>query len=105
MMMMVSIVEAIAAFLMYLLGGALVLFIYESYTRTKQKNLMYMAVGFFLIIFGSNLNTICMMLPTMIGGGFTIDDTMASISRTVSLLIQLGGILTLLYSAMNPYAT
>ena len=101
-MMMVSVVEAIAAFLMYLLGGALVLFIYESYTRTKQKNLMYMAFGFFLIIFGSNLNTLCVMLPTMIGGNIVIDGT---ISRTLSLLIQLGGILTLLYSAMNPYAT
>ncbi|HTY92075.1 MAG TPA: hypothetical protein VMC84_12945 [Methanocella sp.] len=102
MMLMVSVVEAIAAFLMYLLGGALVLFIYESYSRTKQKNLMYMALGFFLIIFGSNLNTICAMLPSMIGGNFVIDGT---ISRTVSLLIQLFGILTLLYSAMNPYAT
>ena len=101
MMLMVSVIEAIAAFLMYLLGGALVLFIYESYTRTKQKNLMYMAFGFFLIIFGSNLNTLCVMLPTMIGGNIVIDGT---ISRTLSLLIQLGGILTLLYSAMNPYA-
>ena len=102
MMLVVSVVEAIAAFLMYLLGGALVLFIYESYSRTKQKNLIYMAVGFFLIIFGSNLNTLVVMLPTMIGGSVLIDD---SLSRTISLLIQLGGILTLLYSAMNPYAT
>ncbi len=102
MMLAVSIVEAVAAFLMYILGGALVLFIYESYTRTKQKNLMYMALGFFLIIFGSNLNTLIVMLPTMIGGPIPIDD---SISRTASLLIQLGGILTLLYSALNPYAS
>ncbi len=102
MMLMVSIVEAIAAFLMYILGGALVLFIYESYTRTKQKNLMYMALGFFLIIFGSNLNTLIVMLPTMIGGDMVIDGT---ISRTAALLIQLGGILTLLYSALNPYAS
>lgn len=100
-MMLASIIEAIAAFLMYLLGGALVLFIYESYSRTKQKNLMYMALGFFLIIFGSNLSTICTMLPTMIGSGFAID---ATVARTVALVIQLGGILTLLYSAMNPYA-
>ena len=101
-MMMVSTVEAIAAFLMYLLGGALVLFIYESYVRTKQKNLMYMALGFFLIIFGSNLNTLCIMLPTMIGNAFVIDE---SITRTIALVIQLGGILTLLYSALNPYAS
>jgi hypothetical protein len=100
--MMVSIVEAIAAFLMYLLGGALVLFIYESFMRTKQKNLMYMALGFFLIIFGSNLNTLSIMLPTMVGNALVIDE---SITRTVALVIQLGGILTLLYSALNPYAS
>lgn len=101
-MLAVSYIEAIAAFLMYIVGGALVLFIYESYTRTKQKNLMFMALGFFLIIFGSNLNTLSVMLPTMIGGSFVIDGT---ISRTVALLIQLGGILTLLYSALNPYSS
>jgi hypothetical protein len=101
-MMMVSIVEAIAAFLMYLLGGALVLFIYESFMRTKQKNLMYMALGFFLIIFGSNLNTLSIMLPSMVGSTFMVDET---ITRTIALVIQLGGILTLLYSALNPYAS
>ena len=102
MMLMVSIVEAIAAFLMYILGGALVLFIYESYTRTKQKNLMFMALGFFLIIFGSNLNTLIVMIPTMMGGSVPFDGTF---SRTAALVIQLGGILTLLYSALNPYAS
>jgi hypothetical protein len=101
-MMVVSIVEAIAAFLMYLLGGALVLFIYESFMRTKQKNLIYMALGFFLIIFGSNLNTLCVMLPSMIGNTLPIDET---ITRTAALVIQLGGILMLLYSALNPYAS
>ncbi len=101
MMLVVSIVEAIAAFLMYLLGGALVLFVYESYTRTKQKNLMYMALGFFLIIFGSNLNTLSVMLPSMFDVTLTLDGT---IVRTAALLIQLGGILSVLYSALNPYA-
>ncbi len=100
--MEMSIVEAIAAFLMYIMGGALVLFIYESYARTKQKNLMYMAVGFFLITFGSNLNTLNVMLPTMLGNAFVIDGTIA---RTIALLVQLGGILMLLYSALNPYAS
>jgi hypothetical protein len=99
--MVVSIIEAVAAFLMYLIGGALVLFIYESFVRTKQKNLMFMALGFFLIIFGCNLNTMSVMLPEMLGSTVVIDGT---IPRTISLIIQLGGILTLLYSALNPYA-
>jgi hypothetical protein len=61
-----------------------------------------MALGFFLIIFGSNLNTLLAMVPTMVDGSFPIDGTM---SRTAALVIQLGGILTLLYSALNPYAS
>ena len=77
------------------------MFIYESFARTKQKNLMYMALGFFLIIFGSNLNMMSGTLPEMLGSTVVIDGT---IPRTISLIIQLGGILTLLYSALNPYA-
>jgi hypothetical protein len=42
------------------------------------------------------------MLPTMVGNALVIDE---SITRTVALVIQLGGILTLLYSALNPYAS
>jgi hypothetical protein len=101
-MMMVSMVEAIAAFLMYLLGGALVLFIYEAYARTRQKNLMYMALGFFLVIFGGNLNTLNALLPAVAGSAFAVEDTVA---RTAALLIQLTGISALLYSALNPYAS
>ena len=97
---MISTIEGIAAFMMYLLGGALVLFIYEAYVRTKQKNLMFMALGFFLIIFGSNLNTLLAALAELPTNPIVIDETMA---RTLSLVIQLGGILTVLYSALNPY--
>jgi hypothetical protein len=42
------------------------------------------------------------MAPTMVDSSFAIDGTM---SRTAALVIQLGGILTLLYSALNPYAS
>jgi hypothetical protein len=98
---MISTVEGIAAFMMYLLGGALVLFIYEAYVKTKQKNLMFMALGFFLIIFGSNLNTLLAALTELPNSPIMIDETMA---RTLSIVIQLGGILTVLYSALNPYS-
>lgn len=100
-MIMISTVEGIAAFMMYLLGGALVLFIYEAYVKTKQKNLMFMALGFFLIIFGSNLNTLLAALTELPNSPIMIDETMA---RTISIVIQLGGILTVLYSALNPYS-
>lgn len=99
-MSMISTVEGIAAFLMYLLGGALILFIYEAYVKTKQKNLMFMALGFFLIIFGSNLNTLLAALGELPDSPLVIEETL---SRATSLIIQLMGILTVLYSALNPY--
>jgi hypothetical protein len=93
-------IEGIAAFLMYLIGGALVLFIYEAYAKTKQKNLMFMAVGFFVIIFGSNLNTLAAGMNMTPQYYDMIDIPLA---RLAALIIQLAGIIILLYSATNPF--
>ena len=97
---MISIVEGIAAFLMYLFGGALVLFIYEAYVKTKQKNLMLMAAGFFIIIFGSNMDTLAAFASGLPGFAGKID---LSVARTGALIVQLIGILILLFSAVNPF--
>lgn len=96
----ILLIEGIAAFLMYLFGGALVLLIYEAYVKTGQKNLIYMALGFFIIIFGSNLNTLAAGISGLPGYADLID---MSVARTVTLVVQLIGILILLFSAMNPY--
>ncbi|MCD1294394.1 hypothetical protein CUJ83_05195 [Methanocella sp. CWC-04] len=96
----VYLIEGIAAFLMYLLGGALVLFIYEAYVKTKQTNLMYMAVGFFVIIFGSNLNTLAAGIIEIPQYAAAID---MSTARTAALIIQLSGIIILLLSAIHPF--
>ena len=109
--MAVTLIEGIAAFIAYLFGGALVLFIYEAYVRTGQRNLMYMALGFFIVIFGGNLNTLVLGISdvarslkiTMLVDMFDAVDF--SIFRTLSLVIQILGILILLFSATNPFGT
>jgi hypothetical protein len=98
--MTVTLIEGIAAALMYLFGGALVLFIYEAYIKTRQKNLMFMAIGFFILIFGSNLNTLAAALEMIQNPPVVLDQSAA---RMLSLVIQLIGIVILLVSATRPF--
>ena len=53
---MITTIEAILAAIVYLLGGAFILFIYEAYTHTHQKNLLVLSIGMFIFIFGSNFD-------------------------------------------------
>jgi hypothetical protein len=96
----VTLIEGIAAVLMYLFGGALVLFIYEASVKTKQKSLVYMAIGFFILIFGGNLATLSEALQTGLGWTLAVD---VSYIRALSLVIQLIGIVILLISATRPF--
>lgn len=97
--MTVTLIEGVAVFLMYLFGGALVLFIYEAYLKTRQKNMIYLAVGFFILIFGGNFITLD-AIATTVPGLPSLDE---SVARLLSLVIQLIGILLLLYSVIGPY--
>ncbi|MGA9141952.1 MAG: hypothetical protein WBZ29_17135 [Methanocella sp.] len=99
--MTVTLIEGIAAVLMYLFGGALVLFIYEAYIKTRQKNLIFMAIGFFILIFGSNLNTLAAAIEAMQNPPGVLNQSAA---RTLSLVIQLIGILLLLVSVTRPFS-
>ncbi|HEY3273713.1 MAG TPA: hypothetical protein VGJ92_08130 [Methanocella sp.] len=98
--MTVTLIEGIAAVLMYLIGGALVLFIYEAYVKTRQQSLIYMAIGFFILIFGGNLATLAEALQSGLGWTMTIE---ASDIRAMALVIQLIGIVLLLFSATRPF--
>jgi len=98
--MTVTLIEGIAAVLMYLFGGALVLFIYEAYVKTRQKNLIYMAIGFFILIFGGNLATLVEAVQSMSWWPTAIE---SSDTRAFSLVIQLIGIVVLLLSATRPF--
>ncbi|HMK46300.1 MAG TPA: hypothetical protein VK436_06705 [Methanocella sp.] len=97
--MTVTLMEGVAAVLMYLLGGALVLFIYEAYVKTRQRNMIFLALGFFILIFGGNLGTLNAAAQAITAAPPLDDSTV----RTASLVIQLVGILLLLYSIVGPF--
>lgn len=98
--MTVTWIEGAAAILMYMLGGSLVLFIYEAYVKTRQKNLIYLCVGFFVLIFGGNLTTLVDAVQSGPGWLTSIGE---SDVRTIALVIQLFGILLLLFSVVGPF--
>jgi len=78
--------------IVYLLGGAFILFVYESYEKTKQTNLLILTIGLFILIFGSNFDVLAgLLLPKM----------SYELARTIALLIEIPGILIMLYSALK----
>ncbi|MCD6145740.1 hypothetical protein CW696_00180 [ANME-2 cluster archaeon] len=90
---MITSIEAILTAVVYLLGGAFILFIYEAYTHTHQKNLLMLSIGMFILIFGSNFD--------MLTGLVLSDYIEESTSRILALLIEIPGILIMLYSAIR----
>ncbi len=90
---MITSIEAILTAVVYLLGGAFILFIYEAYTHTHQKNLLMLSIGMFILIFGSNFD--------MLTGLVLSDYIEESTSRILALLIEIPGILIMLYSVIR----
>jgi uncharacterized membrane protein len=78
--------------IIYLLGGAFILFVFESYERTKQSSLLILSIGLFILIFGSNFDILAsLVLPAM----------PTETARTIALIIEIPGILIMLYSALK----
>ncbi|MBW6469761.1 MAG: hypothetical protein K0A90_00890 [Methanosarcinaceae archaeon] len=90
---MVTNLEAILAAIVYLLGGTFIIFVYEAYMKTHQKNLLYLAIGLFIMIFGSNFDTLANIILT----GYISVET----AKVVALGIEIPGILIILYSAIK----
>ena len=90
---MVTNIEAILAIIVYLLGGVFVIFVYEAYQRTNQKNLLYLTIGLFIMIFGSNFDTLAGIILT--------DYISFESAKVVALGIEIPGILITLYSAIK----
>lgn len=78
--------------IVYLLGGTFILFIYEAYEKTKQKNLLILAIGLFILIFGSNFDILASVV---------LPDMSSETARTIALLVEIPGILIMLYSALK----
>ncbi len=90
---MIAAIETILTATMYRLGGAFILFIYGDYTHTHQKNLLILSIGLSTFIFSSNFD---------IFTGLVLSDYIEEpMVRTIALLIEIPGILVILYSAIR----
>jgi len=90
---MVTNFEAILAVIVYLLGGTFIIYVYEAYHKTHQKNLLYLAIGMFIMIFGSNFDTLA--------GIIMVEQISVESSKFIALGIEIPGILIILYSAIK----
>ncbi|WP_290595978.1 MULTISPECIES: DUF7521 family protein [unclassified Archaeoglobus] len=73
-----------------LIGGGFIIYIYDSYKRTKQKFMLYLSVGFFFLIIGA-------ALPVL-------SYTVAVLDRStvvVAILLQIAGLSTIFYSVVK----
>ncbi len=91
--MVTGAMEAIAAIIVYLIGGAIIIFIYEAYRRTSQENLLILATGFFVLVFGSNLDTFSRI--------FFEGSDITTYAPLLSLIFQIPALLLIFYSAVR----
>lgn len=82
----------ILTIVIYLLGGAFLLFVFEAYERTKQSSLLILSIGLFILIFGSNFDILASII---------LPDIATETARTIALIIEIPGILIMLYSALK----
>lgn len=91
-------VAALAA-VVYLVGGALLIFIWNAYKATRNFNLILLAMGLFLVIFGSNIGVfywIVFQVLLKVKVFATIEE-----GYFASLVFQLPGIFLVFWSAIR----
>jgi hypothetical protein len=97
--MAMEIYIGIASAVVYLFGGALILFMYSAYKSTKNFDLIVLALGLFLLIFGSNV----WIDYWLISQQFTpVVPVTQDLGYFISLVFQIPGILLIFYSAIKP---
>lgn len=73
-----------------LIGGGFIIYIYDSYKRTKQKFMLYLSVGFFFLIIGA-------ALPVLSYTAAVLDRS----TVVVAILLQIAGLSTIFYSVVK----
>ena len=81
---------AILTVILLLLGGALIIFIYDAYRKLNQTYLLLLSLGFFILVVGGALPGI----RATIGGS---QDLMLA----ASLILQMVGIVLIFYSVVK----
>ncbi len=73
-----------------LLGGGFIIYIYDSYKRAKQHFLIYLSIGFFLLIIGA-------ALPVLTFVAQVLDMSVV----VVAILMQIAGLSSIFYSIVR----
>ena len=90
---------AAAAATVYLIGGALLLFIVGAYKKTGNFNLIVLALGLFMLVFGSNLGVFYWIFFKSL---YNLDAFQSlETGYLISLVFQIPGIILIFYSAVR----
>ncbi len=73
-----------------LIGGGFIIYIYDTYKRTKQEFLLYLSLGFFLLIIGASLPILTFIAQLL--------DTSVMV---VAILMQIAGLSSIFYSIVR----
>uniref|UniRef100_A0A7C3MAW9 Uncharacterized protein n=1 Tax=Archaeoglobus fulgidus TaxID=2234 RepID=A0A7C3MAW9_ARCFL len=73
-----------------LIGGGFIIYIYDTYKRTKQEFLIYLSIGFFLLIVGA-------ALPVLTFVANVLDMSLV----VVAILMQIAGLSSIFYSIVR----
>ncbi|MHC1626599.1 MAG: DUF7521 family protein [Methanoculleaceae archaeon] len=67
-----ELLNLLLAFITLILGGALIIFIYDAYRISRDPGLLYLTVGLFLLIIGLVLPDILLPLAGTFGSGWGV---------------------------------
>ncbi len=73
-----------------LIGGGFIIYIYDTYKRTKQEFLLYLSLGFFMLIIGA-------ALPVLTFVAQVLDMSVV----VVAILMQIAGLSSIFYSIVR----
>jgi len=74
--------------IVFLTGGAFIIYVYEAYRNAKARSLLLLSFGFFLMLIGANLDAVFAILGE-------------TALTPISFLIEIVGILVILYAALK----
>jgi|Deesub1362A_J573_1020465.scaffolds.fasta_scaffold00290_29 hypothetical protein len=74
--------------IVFLTGGAFIIYVYEAYRNTRARSLLLLSFGFFLMLIGANLDAVFAILRE-------------TALTPISFLIEIVGILVILYAALK----
>ncbi len=73
-----------------LIGGGFIIYVYDSYKKTKQTFLLYLSLGFFFLVVGASIPVLSYTLAIL-----------DSAIVVVALVLQIAGLSAIFYSTIK----